>query len=342
MSDGVAVFGELLLRLDAPGHDRIEQAESFRTRYTGAEANAGVSLARFGHQVRAVSKVPNNAVGRACLQFLRQYGLETRDVIKGGPRLGLLYVESGASQRASTVTYDRSGSSFALSEPSDYKWASILDGVRWLHFTGTAPALGPGVRRGLQEGLEFAKSNGITVSCDLNYRASLWTPRQARSHMTPLMAYVDVLLGNEEDSEKMLGVAARGSDINTGVLSMEGHRRVLAEIAERYGVRVASTSLRESRSASENGWSGLITDGQDFFESRRYLISPIVDRIGAGDAFAGALIHGLLSGWNLQRVIDFATAASCLKHSIPGDFNLVSADEVETLVAGTSSGRVRR
>jgi 2-dehydro-3-deoxygluconokinase len=338
----VVLFGELLLRLNPPGVERIVQADSFEVRFSGAEANAGVSLARFGDDVRVVSKVPANEVGDACLAYLRRFGLDIRFVARGGDRLGIYFVESGAAQRPSKVLYDRAASAFACSQSDDYQWDEILDGAAWFHFSGTAPALGTGVVTALETGLAAARARGIRISCDLNYRAKLWPPEDAGRVMARLVPLVDLLIGNEEDAEKVFGISAPGSDVSAGRIVDEGYVSVARQLVDRFGVRFVATTLRESISASHNRWSGLLYDGERAYSSHTYDIAPIVDRIGGGDAFAGALIHGYLAGWGLQRTLDFAVAASCLKHSIPGDFNVVSAVEVEALVTGNESGRVQR
>ena len=338
----MVAFGELLLRLNPPGQQRIRQAESFELRYTGAEANVAVSLVNFGMSAYAVSKVPDNEVGRSCLDHLRRFGVNVDHVRFGGERLGLFYLETGASQRPSRVIYDRAHSAFAESGPEDYDWDEILRDKDWLHFSGTAPALGTGVVRALEEGLEAAKRRRITVSCDLNYRAKLWSPEEAGRVMTGLMPLVHVLFGNEEDAEKVFGIRAGGSDVAGGKLVVESHKVVADQLAHRFGLKYVATTLRESISASANRWAGLLFDGEQHYLSRQYLIDPIVDRVGGGDAFAAGLIYGLLSGLDPQACVEFAAAASCLKHSIVGDFNVASVPEVAALVAGDATGRVQR
>ena len=338
----VVLFGELLLRLNPPGFERLVQASSFEVRYTGAEANAGVSLVNYGVEASVVSRVPDSDIGEACLAYLRRFGLNVTHVARGGQRLGLLYLEAGAAQRASTVIYDREGSAFATSGPSDYNWPAILEGADWLHFSGTAPALGPGVVEALEAGLVLARRRGIRVSCDLNYRARLWRPDEAQRVMSRLMPSVDVLMGNEEDAERVFGIRAEGSDVAAGRLEQRGYVSVAEQLTARFGFAMVATTLRQSVSASHNRWAGLLYVAGKPYASKTYDIVPIVDRVGAGDSFSGALIHALLAGFGPQQCVDFAAAASCLKHSIPGDFNLVTASEVESLVAGDASGRVRR
>ena len=335
-------FGDLLIRLEPPDRQRIVQASSFHVGFTGAEANAAVLLAELGVPARVASRVPASPVGQACLNFLRRYGLDTSTVVRGGERLGIFYVETGAAQRASTIVYDRAHSSFATSGPGDYDWSKILDGAAWLHFSGTAPALGESVRGALREGLQEARERGVTVSCDLNYRARMWTAEDAHAEMTRLAPFIDVLFGNEEDAATVFGVKAEGSDVTKGELPVESYQVVAERLMETYGFGTVATSLRTSVSASHNRWAGMMSTRDGHFVSRTYDITPIVDRVGGGDSFAGGLIFGLLRGDPAQDCVEFAAAASCLKHSIPGDLDLVSEDEVRALVAGDGSGRVRR
>lgn len=338
----IVAFGELLLRLNPPGVQRIRQADRLELRYTGAEANVAVSLVNFGISAYAVSKVPDNEVGRSCLDHLRRFGVNVDHVQFGGERLGLFYLETGASQRPSKVIYDRAHSSFAKSGPEDYDWDEILRDKDWLHFSGTAPALGSGVGRALEEGLSLARGLGVTVSCDLNYRAKLWSPEEACRVMSRLMPLVDVLFGNEEDAEKVFGIRADGSDVAAGKLVVDSHKAVAVQLADRFELKYVATTLRESISASANRWAGMLFDGKQHYLSRQYLIDPIVDRVGGGDAFAGGLIYGMLSGLGPQETVEFAAAASCLKHSVLGDFNVASVSEVAALVAGDTAGRVQR
>ena len=338
----IVAFGELLLRLTPRGFGRFIQADEFEARYTGAEANAAVSLVNFGMEAYAVSKVPDNEIGQACINYLSRFRVNTDYIVRGGERLGLFYLESGAAQRASKIIYDRTHSAIRESKPEDYDWEAICLGKDWFHFSGTAPALGENVRRVLEDGLKAAKRHGLTVSCDLNYRAKLWSPQEANMVMTRLMQYVDVLIGNEEDAEKVFGLKAEGSDVARGRLVGESYKQVAEQLARRFGFKLVATTLRESISASANAWAGLLYDGVTHYLSRRYEVSPIVDRVGVGDSFTGGLIYGRLSGFDQQRCVDFAVAASCLKHSIVGDFNLVSVKEVEALMGGDASGRVQR
>jgi 2-dehydro-3-deoxygluconokinase len=344
MTDGryAVVYGELLLRLDPPGFQRIVQADTFEVRFTGAEANAGVSLVNFGIPTRVVSRVPETEIGDACLGFLRRQGLDTSHVARGGDRLGIFYLESGAAQRPSKVVYDRANTAIRTPAAGDYDWAAILAGAAWFHFSGTAAALGDRAVEVLDEALTAAAAVGVTVSCDLNYRAMLWGDRSAGAVMEPLMDRVNVLIGNEEDAERVFGVKASGSDVVAGKVDAAAYAHAAEELVRRFGFRHVATTLRGSRSASSNSWAAILTDGTTAWASRVYEIEPIVDRVGAGDAFSGGLIYALLTGMGEQAAIDFATAASCLKHSIPGDFNQVSVAEVNRLVRGDESGRVQR
>jgi 2-dehydro-3-deoxygluconokinase len=342
MTGAFVGFGDLLMRLEPPDHQRIVQASSFQVRFTGAEANAAVLLAGLGVPARVASRVPANAVGEACVNFLRQFGLDTSAIARGGDRLGIFYLETGAAQRASTVVYDRRHTSFATSGADDYDWSQILAGAAWFHFSGTAAALGDSVRGALREGLQQARDAGVTVSCDLNYRARMWSPLEARAEMTRLAPHIDVLFGNEEDAATVFGITAEGSDVTRGELPVESYQVVAERLMEAYGFETVATSLRASVSASHNRWAGMMSTPDGHVVSRTYDITPIVDRVGGGDSFAGGLVFGLLRGAPAQDCVEFAAAASCLKHSIPGDMGLLNEAEVQALVDGDGSGRVRR
>ncbi|MGO9310727.1 MAG: PfkB family carbohydrate kinase, partial [Spirochaetia bacterium] len=303
---------------------------------------AAVSLVNFGMDAFVVSKVPENEIGQACINYLSRFRVNTDSIARGGQRLGLFYLETGAAQRGSKIIYDRAHSAIRDSKPEDFDWETICAGKDWFHFSGTAPALGENVLRVLEQGLKAAKTHGLTVSCDLNYRGKLWSPQEARRIMTPLMRDVDVLIGNEEDAEKVFGLKAEGSDVTRARLDSGSYEKVAEQLARQFGFTLVAITLRQSVSASINGWAALLYDGSRHYLSRRYEITPIVDRVGVGDSFSGALIFGVLSGFDRQRCVDFAAAASCLKHSIVGDFNMVSVSEVEALMAGDSSGRVQR
>ncbi len=338
----MVAFGELMLRLNPRGHERIVQASEFEVRFTGAEANVAVLLAGLGIDAACVSKVPTSEIGQACINYLRRFGVDTAHVARGGERLGLFYLEAGAAQRASKVIYDRDHTALRSAGPGDFDWDVILDGADWFHFSGTAPASGESVRAVLGEGLAMAKERGIQVSCDLNYRAKLWSPEEARKAMTGLMPYVDVLIGNEEDATTVFGIPAEGSDVVRGKLVVASYHRVAEQLAEMFDLRFVATTLRTSISATVNNWAGLLYDGTDHHVSRTYEINPIVDRVGGGDSFSAGLIYGFLQGMGAKSCVEFAAAASCLKHSVPGDFALLSLAEIEALVAGDASGRVQR
>jgi 2-dehydro-3-deoxygluconokinase len=334
-------FGELLMRLGTLRYERFIQAQQFSVGFTGAEANAAVSFANYGMDAYVVSRVPDSDIGQACINYIRQFGVNTDFVLRGGKRLGTFYLETGAAQRPSKVIYDRAGSSVTELKPGMVDWETIFRGKDWFHWSGTAPALSDSMAATTKEACAAAKKAGLTVSCDLNYRRKLWPPEKAREVMTDLMQYVDMLIGNEEDSAIVLGVEAKGVDVAKGNLDVERYKEVAAELHRRFNFKYIGTTLRESISASENGWSCLLSDGQQCYLSRKYQIW-IVDRVGGGDSFSGALIYSLLSGMGCQDAVEFAAAASCLKHSIHGDFNQVTKEEVIALLKGGGSGRIQR
>ncbi|HAK96783.1 MAG TPA: 2-dehydro-3-deoxygluconokinase [Planctomycetes bacterium] len=336
MTKRFVAFGELLLRLDVKDHARFVQAEEFAARWTGAEANVAVSLACFGWEAWVASKAPDHEIGQACIDEIRRHGVRTEHVARGGERLGLLYVEQGASQRPTKVIYDRRGSSFSEASPEDFDWERILDGKDWLHFSGTGPALGAGVRRIIEEGLAAAHRRGLTVSFDPNYRAKLWSVEEAGRALRPLLSSADVFIGSPYDASLLFGI-----ETEAGLAPREMSAQLAAELCRRFGLRAAAMTLRGGDSASANDIAGLLCAGGRTFSSREYRVE-IVDRIGTGDAFAAGVIHGLGRGWEPQAVIDFAAAAACLKHSIPGDFNLATEAEVLDLVRGGGGGRVAR
>lgn len=334
-------FGELLMRLGTKRFERFVQAAEFEVGYTGAEANAAVSVANFGLQSYVVSAVPDTEIGQACINKIREFGVNTDHVLRTGNRLGTFYLETGASQRPSKVIYDRAASSITELKPGQVPWDEILQGKQWFHWSGTAPALSDSMAEVTAEACAAAKQHGLTVSCDLNYRRKLWKPEKAREVMTGLMRYVDVLIGNEEDTALVLGVEAKGVDVHSGSLDVERYKEVAGLMHERFGFRYVATTLRESISASENGWSCLLSDGKETCLSRSYTMR-IVDRVGGGDSFSGGLIYGLLAGMSTRETVEFAAAASCLKHSIHGDLNHVSVEEVLALAGGSGSGRIQR
>lgn len=341
MAEKVVTLGEIMLRLSTPGYQRFIQAQSFDVTYGGGEANVAVSLANYGLEACFVTKLPDNPIGQSALNHLRRFGVNTDYIARGGERLGIYFLETGASQRPSKVVYDRANSAISQADPSDFDWDKIFEKAAWFHFTGITPALSKKAAQVTKAALKAAKKHGVKVSCDLNYRKKLWTPQEAKEVMTELMEYVDIAIGNEEDAEKVFGIKAKASDITTGELNEEGYKDVARQLVDTFGFEKVGITLRESYSASDNGWSALLYDGREFYRSRKYDVR-IVDRVGGGDSFAGGLIYSLLKGFDCQKAVEFAVAASCLKHTIPGDFNLMSVDEVNTLVEGDASGRVQR
>ncbi|MGA3173974.1 MAG: sugar kinase [Syntrophorhabdales bacterium] len=341
MSEKVVCFGEIMLRLGPPGYLRFEQARSFDVVYGGGEANVAVSLANFGIDARFVTKVPANSIGQAAINEMRRYGVDTGFMLRGGDRLGIYFLEKGASQRPSRVIYDRRHSAVSEAQRTDFPWPAIFSGAGWFHFTGITPALGPNLAEAALDACKAAKAAGLTVSCDLNFRKNLWSGEKAGEVMAGLMPYVDVCIANEEDAEKVFGIRAQDSDVEGGVLKREGYEAVARQLKERFGFKVVAITLRGSISASDNTWAGMIyAEGKCSF-SRSYSVH-IVDRVGGGDAFAAGLIYSLLSGYGGGDALEFAVAASCLKHSIEGDENHVTVEEVRSLMAGNASGRVQR
>lgn len=337
----VVTFGEIMMRLAAPARLRFQQAKELELTYGGGEANVAVSLSNFGLEARFVTRLPKNPFGDGAVNVLRGLGVDTSHVARGGERIGIYFLETGASQRASVVVYDRASSSISQVGPGEFDWKTTFEGAGWFHFTGITPALGPKVAEATAEACRAAKEAGLTVSCDLNYRKKLWSPEQAQETMTGLMEWVDVAIGNEEDAEKVFGIKAEGANIEGGHVAAAGYEQVARTMAERFKLQTVAITLRESRSADSNGWSAMLLHGGEVFQSRKYDIQ-IVDRVGGGDSFAGGLIYGMATGKGAQEALEFAVAASCLKHSIGGDFNLVSVGEVEALVKGDASGRVQR
>jgi 2-dehydro-3-deoxygluconokinase len=336
-------FGEIMLRLSPPGFERLLQSPSLVATFGGGEANVAVSLARFGCDSRYVTRLPANPIGDAALRVLRAEGVDVSQVIRGGDRIGVYYAETGASQRASAVTYDRAGSAMAEMQPGMVDWDAVFSGAAWCHWTGITPALSASARAVTREAVEAARRAGARISVDLNFRKKLWTEQQAQAAMRPLMPLVDVVIANEEDLQSVLGIEVPHADVTGGSLSTEGYREAALAVVEQFGVQQVAITLRESFSASENGWSAVLLDAasRGFHQSQRYTVT-LVDRIGGGDSFAGGLIYALASGRSSLDALRFAVAASALKQSIPGDFNRVSAAEVERLVAGDGSGRVQR
>ena len=335
-------FGDMLVSFAPAGYLRFIQADSMELNYTGAEANVLVSLARFGMDTELVTRLPDNAIAECAAACMRKYNVGTGKIVYGGERIGVIYTERGASQRPSKVVYDRKHTSIATSVPEDYDWDSIFDeNVGWFHFTGITAALSDSTAQVCLAACKAAKAKGITVSCDLNYRKNLWSEEKAHAVMDELVTYVDVLIANEEDAGKVLGIRAADTDVTAGRLSREGYKDVARRICEKYGVKKVGITLRKSLSASDNLWSAMLYDGADCCFSKEYSIH-IVNRVGGGDSFTAGLIYGLCNGFDTQRAVEFAAAASCLKHSIEQDFNLVTVDEVEKLMSGDGSGRVQR
>ena len=339
----IVTFGEIMMRLNPEGYTRFVQAERFEASYAGGEANVAVSLANFGLDAAFVTKLPANPLGEAARNAVRRFGVETKDIVWGGPRLGVYFVEKGASQRASKVVYDRAGSSIALARRGDFDWAKILKGVRWFHFTGITPALGGDLPAICLDALKWCRSHRITVSCDLNYRGKLWTKAEAGACMEKLVPYVDVLIANEADAADVFGIVGKGSDVERGRLDKAGYVSVAEQLIARFGCKKVAITLRTSLSAFDNLWAGMLYDAKakKAVFSTEYKLH-IVDRVGGGDSFGGGLIYALATGRAPQASIDFAVAASALKHSIEHDFNLVSVAEVEALAAGNGTGRVQR
>ncbi|MGK9478000.1 PfkB family carbohydrate kinase [Melioribacter sp. OK-6-Me] len=344
MSKKVVTFGEIMLRLSTPGYTRFVQAQNFDVTFGGGEANVAVSLSNYGFDSYFVTKLPKHEIGQSAVNHLRRYGVKDDYIVRGGDRIGIYFLETGASQRASKVIYDRANSAVSLMKKGEVDWKKVFENASWFHWTGITPALGKNAQDLLSEACETAKSMGVTVSCDLNFRAKMWTTAEAQAVMKPLMKYVDVCIANEEDAEKSLGLKAEKTNVEAGKLDEEGYFNVAKKLKETYGFKSVAITLRESYSASRNGWSALLLDDKDCkepYRSKKYEID-IVDRVGGGDAFASGLIYGLLTKENTKDALEFAVAASCLKHTIPGDFNLVSIDEVEKLVKSGGSGRVER
>lgn len=341
MKKKIITFGEIMMRLNPEGYLRFLHADRFEASYAGGEANVAVSLANYGMDVAFVSKVPAHEIGQNAVNALRHFGVDTENMVRGGERLGIYFVEKGASQRPSKVIYDRAGSAIALAKPEDFDWDTIFEGADWFHWTGITPALGGNLPQICLEACKAAKAKGVTVSCDLNYRKKLWSRDQAKEVMSRLIQYVDVCIANEEDAKDVFGIEAEGTDIDAGKLNHDGYISVARQISEKFGCKKVAITLRSSLSANDNDWAAMLyADGRAYF-SPSYRIH-IVDRVGGGDSFGGGLIYGLLSGKAPQDAINFAVAASCLKHTIEHDFNLVSVAEVESLAGGNASGRVQR
>ena len=337
----VVTFGELMLRLAPEGYYRFVQVDKYGATFGGGEANVAVSLANYGIDVAFVSKIVDNPIGDAAINSLRKYGVDTSLITRGGERMGIYYLEKGASQRPSKVVYDRAHSSIAEASLNDFNWDKIFNGVDLFHFTGITPALGQNVANITLKACEEAKKRNITISCDLNYRKKLWSKEQANKTMSELAKYIDVVIANEEDAADVFNIHSSKSDVTKGELNKEGYIEVAQKLTEKFGFKKVAITLRESISANDNRWSAMLyADGKAYF-SKTYNMH-IVDRVGGGDSFGGGLIYSLLMGFDPQKTIEFAVGASCLKHSIEGDYNLVSVDEVLSLIGGNASGRVQR
>lgn len=337
----IVTFGEIMLRLAPEGYTRFVQAEDFGATYGGGEANVAVSLANYGMNAAFVTKLPAHDIGQAAVNSLRRFGVDTSHIVRGGQRVGIYYLEKGASQRPSKVIYDRAGSSIACAASSDFNWDAIFEGADWFHFTGITPALGGNVADICLQACKAAKAKNVNISCDLNYRKNLWSREEAGRVMEGLMPFVDVCIANEEDAADVFGIKAENTDVSAGKVSHEGYKEVAKKLADRFGFRKVAITLRGSISANDNNWAAMLYDGADYYFSRNYLIH-IVDRVGGGDSFGAGLIYSLLSGFDNQAALEFAVAASCLKHTIEGDFNQVSVSEVQKLAGGDASGRVQR
>ena len=337
----IVTLGEIMLRLSPAGNYRFVQSESFQIFPGGGEANVAVSLANYGHTACFVSKLPSHEIGQIAVNALRRYGVKTEYISRGGDRVGLYYAETGASMRPSKVIYDRAHSAIAEADISDFDFDKIMADADWFHWSGITPAISDKAAEIVRVACEAAKRHGVTVSVDLNFRKKLWTSEKAISVMRPLMQYVDVCIGNEEDANMCLGYKP-DADVESGKTDAEGYYDIFKGMMKEFGFKYVVSTLRESYSASHNGWKALIYDGKTFYESKHYDINPIIDTVGGGDSFSVGLIHGLLSYKDQAKALEFAVAASALKHTIPGDFNLVSTSEVESLAKGNANGRVQR
>ena len=330
-----------MLRLSPPGYTRLMQTNLLEATYGGGEANVAVALANLGEDAAYVTKLPDNAVGQGAVNELRSFGVDTKKIVRGGNRMGVYYCEKGASQRSSTVLYDRAASAIAEAKKEDFDWDSIFEGCKWFHFTGITPALSEGMAEITEDACKAAKAHGAIVSCDLNFRKKLWTSQRAGQVMSKLMKYTDICIANEEDAEKVFGISAGSNDIEGGKLHHEGYIDVARQLTERFAFKKVAITLRGSISASDNNWAAMLYDGGKAYFSRQYPVH-IVDRVGGGDSFGGGLIYSLINGYGPQEAIEFATAISCLKHSIEGDFCRISLQEVEGLLSSGGSGRIQR
>lgn len=338
----VITFGEIMLRLAPNGFYRFFQNDQFQATFGGAEANVAVSLANFGEQVSFVTKLPTQAIGDGAISVLNSFKVDTSHIARGGSRVGIYYLEKGANQRGSICIYDRAGSAIAEADRRDFDWSKIFEGADWFHFTGITPALSRNVFEICHEACLEAKRRNVTISCDLNYRAKLWSREEARKAMTELCAYIDICIANEEDAKSVFGIEADNTDVYSGKLNKAAYKDVAQRMTELFDFKYVAFTLRTSYSATVNDWAGMLFDGKEAFYSKEYHIDNIVDRVGGGDSFGAGLIYGLRKGLDKQRIIEFAVAASALKHSVEGDFNRISVAEIDKLVGGDASGRVQR
>src|ERR1700754_1906992 len=341
MSKKVVTLGEIMMRLSTPNFTRFVQSDSFDVTYGGGEANVAVALCNYGLDGVFVTKVPDNALGQAAINHIRRYGVDTQYIARGGERLGIYFLETGASMRASQVVYDRAHASISEVDVSEFDFDSILEGASWFHTTGITPALSDKAAALTEAALKAAKAKGITTSIDLNYRKKLWSKEKAKEVMSRLCQYVDVCIGNEEDADTTLGFTSKGTDVTKGELNLDGYKDVFQQMKEKFGFKYIASTLRESHSASDNGWSALVYDGNEFYHTKQYNVR-IVDRVGSGDSFASGLIYGLVTGMPMPEAAEFGVAASALKHTIPGDLNHATLGEVKELMKGDGSGRVQR
>jgi len=343
MKHRIVTFGEIMLRLKPPGFERFFQSPLLEATFGGGEANVAVSLANFGLNTAYVTVLPQNDIANACIAELRRFNVDTSLIKRGAGRMGIYFLENGANQRPSKVVYDRAGSSIAIAKPGDIEWDKVFENANWFHITGITPAISQSAAELSIESAKVAQSKGLTVSCDFNFRANLWKyGKKAPEVMTELVKYVDVGIANEEDCQKSLGIKV-DVQVEKGHLEIDQYKALSQKVLDTFpDMKLIAITLRESKSADHNGWSACLNDGKDFYLSRKYEITDITDRVGGGDAFAGGLIYGLLNYEGKDKALEFAVAASCLKHSIGGDFNRVSVDEVEKLMGGDASGRVQR
>ena len=340
----IVTMGEIMLRLSTPNNEKFIQADEFDINYGGGEANVAVSLANYGHEADFVSALPKNPIGDAAVATLRKYNVGTKHISRSGERVGIYFLETGSAMRASNVVYDRAHSSISTAKVEEFDFDEIFKDADWFHFTGITPAVSDSAAELTEAALKAAKKAGVTVSVDLNFRKKLWSSEKAKKIMTNLMQYVDVCIGNEEDAEKVLGFKPGNTDVTAGELELSGYVDIFNQMCDQFKFKYVISSLRESFSASNNDWSACIMDGatREFYHSKKYHVTPIVDRVGGGDSFAAGVICGLCDKKDFKSALEFAVAASALKHTIPGDFNLVTREDVESLAGGDGSGRVQR